>query len=150
MNREVIKILQEDLPVVETPFKLLAEKIGLSEPELIAGVKMLEAEGIIRKYGAILKHQEAGFAANAMVVFNVPDDKVDEIGEKIAAFNEVSHCYERPRFPGFAYNLYAMTHGKTRQELESSVGRIAQVIAVNDYQLLWSKKEYKKASPKYF
>jgi len=140
IDKQLIRELQADLPVEPRPFKA----------GLIEKIRELQQTGVIRKFGAILKHQKAGFAANAMVVFNVPDESVGVIGEKIAGFKEVSHCYERPRFPGFNYNLYAMTHGKTSEELESSVRRIADAVGINDYQMLWSKKEYKKASPKYF
>lgn len=150
MNKDILKVLQEDLPIAERPFKALAAKIGLTEEQFLAEVKKLQAEGVIRKFGAILKHQKAGFTSNAMVVFDVPAGKVAELGERIASFKEVSHCYERPRFDNFNYNLYAMTHGKSREELVETVERIAQTIEIPSYNILWSKKEYKKASPKYF
>lgn len=145
----LIEILQDDLPIVSEPFKAMAMQALITESELLVKIKDLQDSGTIRKFGAILKHQKAGFVSNAMVVFNVSNQKVDDLGNLIASFKEVSHCYERPRFPGFNYNLYAMVHGKSREELVISVDKISEKIGIPDYKILWSKKEYKKTSPKY-
>ncbi|MBI5700489.1 Lrp/AsnC family transcriptional regulator [Candidatus Saganbacteria bacterium] len=145
----LIKILQNDFPIISKPFKAMAKASGIPESELLANIKDLKNCGTIRKFGAILKHQKAGFSSNAMVVFDVPDEKVDELGKKLSSFKEVSHCYERPRFPGFNYNLYAMTHGKSKGELMDSVKKISENIGIPGFNILWSIKEYKKSSPKF-
>lgn len=150
MNKAVIRLLQKDLPLEERPFKVLAEEIGITEPELIDEIKKLQESGAIRKFGAILGHRQAGFTSNAMIVFDVPDDQVEAAGPKIASFKEVSHCYERPRFQGFNYNLYAMTHGKSEEEIMGTAEKIARTIGAGSYKLLRSRKEYKKSSPKFF
>lgn len=150
IDKRLIRELQNDLPITERPFKAAAEALGISEAELIGKIQKLQGSGVIRKFGAILRHQSAGITSNAMVVFNVPDDKIDAAGNTLAAFNEVSHCYERPRFAGFNYNLYAMTHGKSPAELQATINKLARAIAVSDYKVLHSGKEYKKSSPQYF
>ena len=150
IDRELIRALQADLPLTGRPFRAAAETLGISEAELIGRIQAWQGEGVIRKFGAVLRHQRAGVSSNAMVVFNVPDAKIATAGKTLADFPAVSHCYERPRFPGFAYNLYAMTHGKSQAELALTIKKLARAIAVDDYQVLNSGKEYKKSSPTYF
>jgi DNA-binding Lrp family transcriptional regulator len=149
VNKLLLELLQEDLPVCARPFEALAAKIGLTEGELIDQVQALKEAGTIRKFGAVIRHQRAGFTSNAMVVFDAPAELVEKAGERISSFAEVSHCYERPKFDGFVYNLYAMMHGKSRKELTETAAKIARAAGLGAYRILWSEKEYKKVSPRY-
>ena len=150
VEKDLIKIVQEDIPHSLTPFKDIAEKLNISEDEVIEILKKLKKNGVIRRFGAILRHQKAGLKENGMIVWNVPDDKVEEIGTKFASFKEVTHCYERPRFKGWNYNLYTMVHGKTKEEIENFAKKLSEISEIKDYKILYSVKEFKKSSMKYF
>ena len=150
LEKELIKIVQEDIPHSLTPFKEIAEKLNISENEVITILNSLKDRGVIRRFGAVLRHQKAGLRENGMIVWNIPDDKVDEIGEKFASFKEVTHCYERPRFQGWNYNVYTMVHGRSKEEIENFAKRLSEISGINDYRILYSIKEFKKSSMKYF
>ena len=150
VDKQIIHYLQGDLAVIERPFAVIAEKIGISEAEFLERVELLKRRRILRRFGATLRHQLAGFSANAMVAWRVPEDRVDETGRLMAAFREGSHCYERKVEGDWEYNLFAMIHGKNRKACESVARRIADEIGLDDYIVLQSLKEYKKTSPTYF
>ena len=150
LDKQIIHYLQGDLPVIARPFAAIAEKIGISEAEFLERVELLKQRRILRRFGATLRHQLAGFNANAMVAWRVPEDRVDQAGRLMAAFREVSHCYQRELEGDWEYNLFAMIHGKNRKACESVARRIADEIGLDDYIFLPSIKEYKKTSPTYF
>ncbi|MHB1458475.1 MAG: siroheme decarboxylase subunit beta, partial [Armatimonadota bacterium] len=104
----------------------------------------------IRRFGAILRHHQAGYSVNAMGVWSVPDSQIDDFGQIAACHQSVSHCYQRPRFDCFPYNLYTMIHGKSRQECESIASEISDATHITDFKLLYTTAEYKKSSPVYF
>ncbi len=150
IDKQIIHYLQGDIPVTAHPFAVIAEKIGVSEAELLERVELLKKNRILRRFGATLRHQIAGFNANAMVAWRVPEDRVDQAGRIIANFKEVSHCYQRRVEGDWEYNLFAMIHGKIRKDCETVAKRIADEVGIHDYILLPSLKEYKKTSPTYF
>jgi len=150
VDKQIIHYLQGDIPVTARPFAVIAEKIGLSEAELLERVELLKKNRILRRFGATLRHQIAGFNANAMVAWRAPEDRVEQAGRIMATFKEVSHCYQRRIEGDWEYNLFAMIHGKSRKACESVAKRIADEIGLDDYILLPSIKEYKKTSPTYF
>jgi len=141
---ELLKIMQDWFPVVERPFHEIGKLAGIDEGEVVNRVRKLIEIGAIRRLAVSIRHREAGFRHNAMVVWNVDDDQIEEAGKKVARFSEVTHCYERPRFPGWDYNLYAMIHGKSREECIQIIERISDEIGFKDYRIVWSVKEYKK------
>jgi len=149
-ERRIIHYLQDDLPLTTRPFAVLASKVGISEEELLERIKLLKEQGILRRFGANLNHQLAGFKANAMVAWYVPEDKIKEIGALMASFKEVSHCYQRRIQREWKYNLFTMVHGKTKKDCQDIVGKIAENTGIKDYVFLLTLKEYKKRSPKYF
>jgi len=106
--------------------------------------------GIIRRFGATLHHQKAGFSANAMVAWIVPDSKVEEAGRIMAGFREVSHCYQRVTQGDWKYNVYTMIHGNSRDECREIARRISKNTGINEYAVLFSVKEFKKTSMEYF
>jgi DNA-binding Lrp family transcriptional regulator len=150
IEKNIVKALQDDLPLCPKPFQAIAERIGISEDELVAEIHRLKEQGIIRRFGAIVNHRNLGIAANAMVVWRVPRDKAQEIGEIMAAFPEVSHCYERPTYPDWQYNLFTMIHGKSRYECERVIAQISEQTGIKEYKQLYSTQELKKVSMKYF
>lgn len=149
-DKEFIRELQKDLAVVPEPFKELADNLGITTGELLARAKEYEKNGIMRRFAAILRHRDAGFVANGMVVWHVPEDKIDEVGFKLAAFPQVSHCYRRPIYPDWRFNLFSMVHARTLEAAEKMAAEMSEAIGIKDYQILFSSREFKKERVKYF
>ncbi|MCL2766164.1 MAG: Lrp/AsnC family transcriptional regulator [Peptococcaceae bacterium] len=149
-EKEIIRVLQEGIPLVERPFQVLAEKLGLSEEELIGQIVSLREQGIIRRFGATLRQKEVGLTANAMVVWDVPEDQVDQAGKILAGFPQVTHCYRRPRRPDWSYNLFTMIHGSNRDYCQALAEKMARTAGLKNFSLLYSTRELKKSSMRYF
>lgn len=147
---KIVKELQAGLPLVSRPYLEIARRLGISETELLELIKDLAARGVIRRFGAALKHQDLGFTANAMVVWDVPEEQASEVGRIMAAFDGVSHCYQRPRRPGWPYTVFTVLHGRTREECEQLAARLAEAAGISNYKLLYSSRELKKSSMLYF
>lgn len=150
LDKNIIRLLQEDLPLCPEPYKQLAEDLGIEEKELLDKIQHYIDSGIIRRLGAVLRHRKAGITANAMVVWAVEPQKSIEIGKTMAAFSEVTHCYERPTYPDWPYNLFTMVHGNSKEDCYKIADKISKTCNIQNYQLLFSSKELKKTSMKYF
>jgi siroheme decarboxylase len=150
LDKMVIRELQEDLPIEQRPFKSLAERIGLSEDELFEAMRSLVERGFMRRMAAILYHRRAGFRANGMGVWAVPEDDVVEIGEEMASFANVSHCYRRPTYPDWPYNVFTMVHGTSVEQCEEILSSISKKTGVTEYISLYSTREYKKTRTKFY
>jgi len=150
LGKKIINLIQGDLPLAPRPFAVLAERLGISEVTLLDEIKKLKERGIIRRFGATLRHQEAGFSSNAMVVWKVPEDRLEEVGNTIAGFKEVTHCYQRKPQKDWPYNLYSMVHGANHEDCHEIARRLSRKVGINDYALLFSEKEFKKTSMEYF
>jgi siroheme decarboxylase len=147
---DAVRALQRDLPVEAEPFGAVAEAAGFTTAELLAmGHSFLET-GQIRRYAAVLAHRNAGFVQNGMGVWKVPEERLDECGAAMAAFRGVSHCYQRPTYPDWHYNLFSMTHGRTKADCEAVLAAISAETGLSDYSVLYSTKEYKKTRVSYF
>jgi DNA-binding Lrp family transcriptional regulator len=149
-DKEIIRLIQGDLPPDLRPFGVLAKRLGISEREFVRRVKSLKRKGIIRRFGATLRHQEAGFSANAMVAWIVPEEKIEEVGTLMAKFREVTHCYQRRVQNDWKYNLYTMVHGDSEEQCYQIAKRMSAETGITDYILLFSEKEFKKTSMQYF
>lgn len=149
-NIEIVKCIQEDLPLEPRPFGVWADALKMRESDLLEIVSEWMRHGAIRRFAAVLNHRQVGFRANGMVVWNCPQDRIDGVGAILAAYPEVSHCYNRPAFSDWPYNLYAMIHGRSRAECESTAHRLAEAAGLGDFQILFSTKEYKKIRLKLF
>ncbi len=149
-DKEIIKVTQNDIPLVSEPFKILAEEIDISEEKLLEKLNLYKEAGIMRRFAAILFHRKAGFKANGMTVWKVPEEKVEEIGYKLASYKAVSHCYKRTTNEKWQYNIFAMIHGKTKEEIEELVKEVSKEICIEDYKILYSTREFKKQRIKYF
>ncbi|MFK5954707.1 MAG: Lrp/AsnC family transcriptional regulator [Desulfobacterium sp.] len=152
IEKKVIASLQGNIPVCQRPFLALAEAIGISEEKYLDIVAQLNEQGIIRRFGATLKHQKSGFKANAMVAWKVDDSRAQEVGEIMASFQEVSHCYRRDPTPTWPYSLYTMVHAVDEATCHAIAKKIAKAAGSDgdDYILLFSRKELKKTSMQYF
>ncbi|QID33488.1 siroheme decarboxylase subunit alpha [Pampinifervens florentissimum] len=146
----LVKVTQEDMPLVKRPFLEWSKKLGVKEQELIELMRSLKERGILRRIGAILFHRRAGWIANGMAVWNVEKERVEEVGRFIAGFKGVSHCYERTTNAVWRYNLFSMVHGRDRGEVEALVRKIAEELSLKDYKVLFSKREFKKRRVRYF
>jgi len=145
-----IRIVQEDLPLVERPFAAQAEAIGCSEDEVLELLRSFKERKLMRRFAAVMNHRSAGYKANAMGVWAVPEDELDDIGPKMAGFARVSHCYKRPTYEDWPYSVFTMVHGMNARECEDTIAAIQGETGVEDYALLWSVKEYKKTRVRYY
>jgi DNA-binding Lrp family transcriptional regulator len=147
IDRQIIAATQSGLPLTPTPYHALAEEIGVPDDELISRLKRLAEGGAIRRIGAIPNHYALGLTANGMSVWDVDDEVIAEIGAEIGALEFVTHCYERPRhIPLWPYNLFAMVHGSTRDEVRRKVTEIRLLIgpALRSHDVLFSTRILKK------
>ena len=150
VQMRIVKALRGGLPVSAQPFDEIAEKAGVSREELLAQLRTWKKDGTIRRFGAFLRHNLAGYTVNAMAVWDVPEAQVEHFGQRAAASQAVSHCYERPRFDGFEYNLYTMIHGKSTEDCEAAAKEIRDRTGITRCALLYTTAEFKKSSPVYF
>jgi DNA-binding Lrp family transcriptional regulator len=149
-DKIMIRVLQQDLPLVGEPFTQWARQAGVSAAELLAAASDFLHRGVMRRFAAVLHHRQAGFAANAMGVWAVPLDEAETFGNTAAAFPAVSHCYLRKAYPDWPYTLFTMIHGTTRQKCETIMAEIAAATGIQDYAALYSTKEFKKMRLQYF
>lgn len=149
-DKDFIRELQKDLEIIPEPFSKHAENLGVTTTELFSKAIEYEKKGVMRRFAAILRHRDAGFSANGMVVWNVPEEKVDEAGYKIASFPQVSHCYQRPIYTDWPFSLFSMIHARTIEAAETIAAEISNTIGIKDYRILFSSREFKKERVKYF
>ncbi len=149
-DRQIIRLLQGEIPLIPCPYAALAEKAGLSEAEFLDRLRRLKERGCLRRIGAVLQHRRAGFMANALCVWEVPAARVDAVGEAVSKEPTVSHCYDRETAPGWPYNFYAMLHAATRDECESIAARLSAENNLAAPRMFYSVREWKKASMKYY
>jgi siroheme decarboxylase len=147
---QVIKSVQEDIPVTPKPFEDMAKNLGISEEKFLEILRGLCTRGVIRRLGATLRHQNSGFAANAMIAWQVDEDRVEDVGNIMAGFREVSHCYRRDPKPAWPYNLYTMVHAQSEEACLETARKISKKTGVSTFKPLFSRQELKKTSMKYF
>lgn len=149
-DKRLLAQIQGDLPLCISPFAVIAQETGWEEEKLLRRIRVLTRRGIIRRFGAILRHQKAGYRGNAMVVWKVPEDQVREVSRAMASFPAVSHCYLRSAHPEWPFNLYTMVHGQSEKDCRRVAREIARKTGIKNYRLLFSKIEHKKSSMSYF
>lgn len=150
LDLRLIAELQENLPLTVNPYRTLAERLGVSEETVIARLQALHASGKLKRIGAVLRHQNSGYAANAMVVFKAPPDEMERLGKLLAESPLVSHCYERAPCAEWPYTLYAMMHGRNMETIEEFVSIFALEHGVERFDILRSEEELKKSSLSFF
>ena len=150
IEKRVVAAVQDDMPVCPRPYAEIARRIGLEEAELLETLSRLCQRGVIRRFGATLRHQQSGYRANAMTAWRVPEERVEQVGRLMAASTHVSHCYRRNPAPDWPYNLYTMIHAADEQQCRNIAAELSQRAEVTDYALLFSRRELKKTSMLYF
>jgi DNA-binding Lrp family transcriptional regulator len=147
---DVIRAVQGDLPLERDPFQAAARSLGTSVDGLIEELQDLQRRGFLRRFAAILRHRKAGFGANGMAVWNIPDDGVDEMGQTMAGYTTISHCYRRPKYDDWKYNLFTMIHARKKGECEDFVEQLSEQHRLKDFAVLYSTTEFKKIRLEYF
>ena len=149
-DKSVIRELQEDLPLVRRPFDAMSERLGMDNARLFALADEYQERKIMRRFSAVLHHRRSGFRANAMVVWQVPPERAEEVGMTMAQHSAVTHCYERPTFPDWPYSHFSMIHATSQEECEEIAKEISESTQITDNLLLYSTREYKKTRVRYF
>lgn len=150
IDRQILVTLQGDLGDYPEPYARIAKDLNITEEDVIRRIKKMKNEGIIRRFGAMIRHIEAGIGYNGMVVWKVDPGRVEEVGAKLACFPEVTHCYERPPFGKKGGTLFTMVHSSSEQGCMDIVLKMAQSIGIKEYEILFSERELKKISMTYF
>jgi len=150
LDKRIIASIQKDIPIIRRPYLEISEALGISEEMLLDRLKNLCKQGVIRRFGATLRHQKTGFEANAMVAWKVDEECIDTVGEKMASFRAVSHCYRRNPTHDWPYNLYTMIHAKDEASCREIARNISAETSIDNFTLLFSRKELKKTSMEYF
>jgi DNA-binding Lrp family transcriptional regulator len=146
----VIRALQGDMPVVPEPYAPAAAEIGMSQDQLLHHLESMRARKALRRVAAILFHRRAGFSANGMGVWNVPEERIMEIAPLMASFRGISHCYQRPTYADWPYSVFTMAHGRSKEECDAILDSIAEESGIEDRRTLYSSTEFKKIRLLYF
>ena len=150
LEKKIIASIQVDMAITERPYLEISEKLGISEEKLLENLQSLCNRGIIRRFGATLRHRKTGFTANAMAAWQVDEDRVEEVGSRLASYKQVSHCYRRNPSGNWPFNLYTMIHANDEESCRQTARDMSQEAGVENYALLFSRKELKKTSMVYF
>lgn len=152
LEKAIVRELQETIPLDTLhPYEEIARRCGITEEDLFQKITEWQRKGIIRRMGAVLKHQKVGKVFNAMSVWRVPDrEKAREVAQALMSYKEITHCYERPTYPTWPYNLFGMMHCETFERCEEIAREVSEKTGITEYRLLLSTKEYKKESLRYF
>ena len=145
-----IKATQGPMPVVDEPYGPAAERLGVSQEEVLRRLESLRERGGLRRVAAILFHRRAGFSANGMGVWKVPEGAELEIGRQMAAFRGISHCYQRPTYADWPYSIFTMAHGRSKEECDAILDSIAEATGISERATLYSSTEFKKVRMLYF
>jgi len=150
LDKAVIRATQGDLPVVAEPYAAAARELGMTEQALVEHLLGMQERGILRRVAAILFHRRAGFSANGMGVWRVPDEQIGELGARMASFRGISHCYQRPTYEDWPYSVFTMAHGRSKEECDAILDAIAADTGISDRATLYSSTEFKKVRLLYF
>jgi DNA-binding Lrp family transcriptional regulator len=146
----VIRALQGDMPVVEEPYAAAAQAVGMPQQSFLDHLAGMQERGLLRRVAAILYHRRAGFSANGMGVWKVPDEQVYEVGCRMAAVRGISHCYQRPTYEDWPYSVFTMAHGRSKEECDAVLAAIAEMTGIEERATLYSSTEFKKIRLLYF
>lgn len=150
-ERHILRLVQGNLPDSATPYADIAREVGVTEGEVLNLLSKLKENGQIRRFGATLRHQQAGYGHNAMVAwFAESEHDIDAVGQAMADRSEISHCYLRVNCYDWPYNLYTMIHGRNQSDCQRVVKELLEETGLRQYEILFSVKELKKTSMQYF
>ncbi len=151
-DRRLLATIEDGLPLVPQPYAVVAQGLGLSEADVLARLHRLRSEGIISRFGLVVRHHELGYRANAMAVWDVSDGQVDDIGRQLAGYDFVTLCYRRPRrLPLWPYNLFCMVHGRDRETVREQIARLnaEQHLEAHPHDVLFSRRRFKQRGARY-
>jgi DNA-binding Lrp family transcriptional regulator len=146
----VIRALQGDMPVLDEPFAPAAGRLGIEQQRLLDHLAGMQERGLLRRVAAILYHRRAGFSANGMGVWKVPDARIESVGCQMAAVRGISHCYQRPTYEDWPYSVFTMAHGRSKEECDAVLDAIAELTGIEGRATLYSSTEFKKIRLLYF
>jgi DNA-binding Lrp family transcriptional regulator len=146
----VIRALQGDMPVVPEPYAAAAAEVGLAQASFLEHLAGMQERGLLRRVAAILYHRRAGFSANGMGVWRVPEERIGDVGPRMACIRGVSHCYQRPTYPDWPYSIFTMAHGRSKEECDAVLDAIAAQTGIRERATLYSSTEFKKIRLLYF
>jgi DNA-binding Lrp family transcriptional regulator len=146
----VIRATQGPMEVVPEPFAAAAAELGVGQDELLAHLESMRERRALRRVAAILFHRRAGFSANGMGVWGVPEERILELGPRMASFRGISHCYQRPTYPDWPYSVFTMAHGRSKEECDAILDSIAEDTGIEERRTLYSSTEFKKCRLRYF
>ena len=146
----VIRALQGDMAVVQEPYARAAAEVGMTQRRLLDHLGGMRQRGLLRRVAAILYHRRAGFSANGMGVWKVPDEQIPDVGRRMAAVRGISHCYQRPTYEDWPYSVFTMAHGRSKQECDAVLDAIAEQTGIHERATLYSSTEFKKVRLLYF
>jgi DNA-binding Lrp family transcriptional regulator len=149
-DRAVIRALQGDMPVVSEPYAPAAAELGIPQERLLEHLQGMQERRLLRRVAAILFHRRAGFSANGMGVWKVPDPQIMKLGMRMASFRGISHCYQRPTYQDWPYSVFTMAHGRSKEECDAILDSIAIDTGISDRATLYSSTEFKKIRLLYF
>jgi siroheme decarboxylase len=150
LDISVIRALQGDMAVVPEPYAPAAAHLDMTQEALLAHLAGMQQRGILRRVAAILYHRRAGFSANGMGVWQVPDEQIAQTGPRMAAVRGISHCYQRPTYPDWPYSVFTMAHGRSKDECDAILDSIAEMTGISERATLYSSTEFKKIRLLYF
>lgn len=150
LDKQIIRKLQEDIPLVLEPYKQIALELGISEEKLLKRINLMKEKGYLKRISVLVKHRDLGFKANVMVAWDIPEDKIEDFVSKTINLPIISHFYERKSYESWPYNIYTMVHFKTLEEAEKIIADIVNLVGPYNFEMLLSTKELKKTSVKYF
>lgn len=144
IQKQILLLTQEGIPITPSPYHEIAQQLGITEEEVVKQIILMKEKSIIRRFGASIGHRDIGITANAMCVWNVPDEKLEDVGGIMASIDDVTHCYARPRHPGWPYNVFTMIHSYSREDCLDTAKEISKATGIDDYKVMFSEKEFKK------
>jgi DNA-binding Lrp family transcriptional regulator len=150
MDVAVIRALQGDMPIAPEPYAPAAAEIGVDQAALLDHLESMRERKALRRVAAILFHRRAGFSANGMGVWKVPDEQILELGPRMAAFRGISHCYQRPTYADWPYSVFTMAHGRSKDECDAILDAISEHTGIEERSTLYSSTEFKKIRMLYF
>jgi DNA-binding Lrp family transcriptional regulator len=150
LDMAVIRALQGDMPVIPEPYAPAAAEVGMDQAAFLDHLEAMRERRLLRRVAAILYHRRAGFSANGMGVWKVPDERILELGRRMAAFRGISHCYQRPTYEDWPYSVFTMAHGRSKEECDAILDSIAQDTGIQERATLYSSTEFKKIRLLYF
>jgi len=147
---DVIRVTQGDMPVIAEPYAPAAARLGIGQDQLLEHLRGMQERRLLRRVAAILFHRRAGFSANGMGVWKIPDQRIMELGMRMASFRGISHCYQRPTYEDWPYSVFTMAHGRSKEECDAILDSIAADTGIEDRATLYSSTEFKKIRLLYF